>query len=109
MDSRGLAHECRVEATNLRSTELLQVTVSRETMAGLLERCATSLEEMDAADRVSVPALEQIEADALRTYRAAYPGPKKEFTTINAQLGIVRLAEHVIGLCAYLKKEKASA
>lgn len=106
MEPRGLAHECRVEATALRAGNAADPAA----IAGILEQCATTLEEMDATDRAAVPVtgmlLEKIEADALRIYREAgrhgEQGQQMERVDSYASL----LSECVIDLCAYLKKEK---
>lgn len=107
MEALGLAHECRTEATRIRATDLLQVTVSRDAMAGLLERCATSLEEMDAANRVASHALDHIEEGALSIYREAGRHGEQGKQMDRADMYASLLSDLVVGLCAYLKKEKA--
>ncbi|MGI9498444.1 MAG: hypothetical protein ACR2P3_00265 [Geminicoccaceae bacterium] len=100
MDARGLAHECRVEATFLRTQG--HEPVNRAACAAILERCATTLEEMDATDRATESSLDDIEAQALGVYRQAGGGSSYDMHAAN-------LAEMVMNLCAYLKKEKAVA
>lgn len=104
--ARGLAHECRTEATRLRHTDLRQVTVDRDAIAGLLERCATSLEEMDA----TVPAVREIQDKAVRVYQRAgrVQGPMSPPETVNLAMS-QDLAATVIDLCSYLQREKAHA
>lgn len=99
MGARGLAHECRVEATALRAGNAADPAA----IAGMLEQCATTLEEMDAADRVAESSLDDIEAQALAVYQRA------NSDDVNPQSLAWNLAECIVSLCAYLKKEKAIA
>ncbi len=85
------------------------MSVDRDSLASLLERCATTLEEMDAAERVSVPSLENIEEGALSIYREAgrYGGQGKQIDRADMYASL--LSDLVVAICAYLKKEKAIA
>ena len=103
---RGLAHECRMEATRIRQMGLQAVTVDRDAIAGLLERCATALEEMDA----TVPAVSEIQNKAERALR--------RLSTPDALLvdgesvllaSTADVSAAMIDLCAYLQREKAIA
>lgn len=95
-----------MEANKLRSTELLTVTVDRDAMASLLERCATALEEMDAV----VPAVREIQDKAVRVYQRAggVDGPMSPPEIVCVSMA-QDLAATMIDLCAYLQRERAIA
>ncbi|MGI9491386.1 MAG: hypothetical protein ACR2QF_03065 [Geminicoccaceae bacterium] len=103
MEARGLAHECRITATGMRSGGN---AVDPDALAALLEQCATTLEEIDA----TVPALQQIQDKAVRVYRRIgrrHQGPMSEIDGFT--LGVLAdLADAQTQLCAYLAKESKS-
>jgi len=99
VEPRGLAHECRMEATALRAGN----APDPEAIAGILEQCATTLEEMDGANRAIESSLDDIEAQALGVYRRA------NTDDVNPQSLAWNLAECIVSLCTYLKKEKSIA
>lgn len=106
MDARGLAHECRVEATALRSGNAADPSA----IAGILEQCATTLEEMDAA----APTLDRIEDKALRVYQRRQSISEPISNEVDYEASVAAsmaqdLAAVVMDICAYLKKEKAIA
>ena len=92
---RVLAHECRLEATNLNAGKAADPAA----IAHMLTQCATTLEEIDA---LALP-LQQIQDHALRLYRRS--APDHEITPDFLLSLSQEMAALMIDLCAYLAKE----